>query len=154
MNFENETENGKLYINYPMTEALRDFEPGVCGNGEDCLCVSEQFGSYKKASAEGRRYTDFREYSFEIWREVLNVFVMRVSCLCGADAVMSYYDYRARTDPRILYHCQKKEIARGRVRVVSAFPEFLLDYFPVRFWNVCIRNRKRLMCCGKDHLRK
>lgn len=30
-NFSNETENGKLYISYPMAEALRDFEEGVCG---------------------------------------------------------------------------------------------------------------------------
>ena len=26
--FDNETENGKLYISYPMVEALRDFEAG------------------------------------------------------------------------------------------------------------------------------
>ena len=31
MSFDNETENGKLYISYPMVEALRDFEPGICG---------------------------------------------------------------------------------------------------------------------------
>ena len=30
-NFDNETENGKLYISYPMVEALRDFESGRCG---------------------------------------------------------------------------------------------------------------------------
>ena len=34
---DNETENGKLYISYPMVEALRDYEPGKCGNGEDCF---------------------------------------------------------------------------------------------------------------------
>ena len=28
--FDNETENGKLYISYPMVEALRDFAPGIC----------------------------------------------------------------------------------------------------------------------------
>lgn len=32
--FDNETENGKLYISYPMVEALRDYESGKCGNGE------------------------------------------------------------------------------------------------------------------------
>lgn len=30
ISFDNETENGKLYISYPMVEALRDFESGVC----------------------------------------------------------------------------------------------------------------------------
>lgn len=35
--FNNETENGKLYISYPMVEALRDYKPGVCGNREVCF---------------------------------------------------------------------------------------------------------------------
>lgn len=35
--FDNETENGKLYISYPMVEALRDYEPGKCGDGADCF---------------------------------------------------------------------------------------------------------------------
>lgn len=79
--FNNETENGKLYINYPMVEALRDFTPGICGNGGDCYCRIEQFGDYKHISAYRGIYTDFREYTFEVWRELVNVFVMRVSCL-------------------------------------------------------------------------
>ena len=33
--FDNETENGKLYISYPMVEPLRDYHPGKCGNGAD-----------------------------------------------------------------------------------------------------------------------
>ena len=30
--FDNETENEKLYISYPMVEALRDYKPGICGD--------------------------------------------------------------------------------------------------------------------------
>ena len=33
ISFDNETENGKLYISYPMVEALRDFEEGQCEIG-------------------------------------------------------------------------------------------------------------------------
>lgn len=36
--FDNETENGKLYISYPMVEALRDFEEGKCGITADIRC--------------------------------------------------------------------------------------------------------------------
>ena len=34
--FDNETENGKLYISYPMVEALRDYKPGLCGEKQAC----------------------------------------------------------------------------------------------------------------------
>lgn len=49
--FDNETENGKLYISYPMVEALRDYELGKCGNGVDCFVEIENLGNYKNASA-------------------------------------------------------------------------------------------------------
>ena len=58
--FDNETENGKLYISYPMVEALRDFAPGIC----------------------------------------------------------------------------------GKVFILSAFPEFLLDYFKISFWKTCVKHSK------------
>lgn len=49
--FDNETENGKLYISYPMVEALRDI-PVV---GQDCFsrcCISINAGkSYKEISS-------------------------------------------------------------------------------------------------------
>ena len=46
-NFDNETENGKLYISYPMVEALRDYNPGVCGNKEACYVSIDQMTEYK-----------------------------------------------------------------------------------------------------------
>ena len=43
--FDNETENGKMYISYPMVEALRDYNTGVCGNKESCYVTIEQIRS-------------------------------------------------------------------------------------------------------------
>ena len=50
--FDNETENGKLYISYPMVEALRDFMPGRCGIKEDCFIEKQALIDYKNISAE------------------------------------------------------------------------------------------------------
>ena len=35
--FDNETVNGKLYISYPMVEALRDYKSGICGDRVACF---------------------------------------------------------------------------------------------------------------------
>ena len=35
--FDNETVNGKLYISYPMVEALRDYKSGICGDRVTCF---------------------------------------------------------------------------------------------------------------------
>lgn len=40
----------KLYISYLMVEALRDFEPGICGKSNTCFVAIEELGEYKKVS--------------------------------------------------------------------------------------------------------
>lgn len=50
--FDNETENGKLYISYPMVEALRDFEAGKCGNGDNCFVEISNLAEYKNISSK------------------------------------------------------------------------------------------------------
>ena len=44
--FNNETENGKLYISYPMVEALRDFEAGICGKEQECYVPIEKLSAF------------------------------------------------------------------------------------------------------------
>ncbi len=154
VNFDNETENGKLYINYPMVEALRDFEPGVCGKKSDCYCQINQFADYKQLSADRRIYNDLRKYDFEIWRELLNVFAMRVSCLFNVENVISHDTYCDKVNPYTVYNCQKNYILHGKVFILSGFPEFLLDYFPAKFWNACIKCvRKPVGDCQKDSMK-
>lgn len=142
-NFDNETENGKLYISYPMVEALRDFQRGICGNDKDCCCDVEAFANYKQISAKHAEYPDFRKYTFEIWKEALNVFLMRISCLYNKDGILRYDDYKTNVSPIELYRWQRKYILQEKIFIISAFPEFLLDYFPARFWNACIKSSKR-----------
>ena len=49
--FNNETENRKLYISYPMVEALRDYKSGVCGDKAACFVAVADMKEYKNVSA-------------------------------------------------------------------------------------------------------
>ena len=145
ISFDNETENGKLYISYPMVEALRDFEPGVCGKKDNCFVMHEDLGNYKFLSAEHSIYPQFNAYSFEIWKEVIAVFSMRLSCLVNQAGTMSYDQYAEIINPLEILKLEEKEIPKNRVFVLSAFPEFLLDYFGVKLWKTCVKYKKNLL---------
>ncbi len=150
LSFDNETENGKLYISYPMVEALRDFELGICGDWKRCYCKIEQFGQYKRTSIGREDHGDFRKYTFDIWHEILNIFAMRVSCLLNAEKMISYEEYEQLITPLSIYQLQKVNLMKSQVFVLSAFPEFLFDYFTIRFWNVCVtRSWKAVDNCEK-----
>lgn len=142
VNFDNETENGKLYISYPMVEALRGFIPEQCSLTKDCFSKISEFNEYKKQSGECSQYTKIGKYDFEMWKTILNVFAMRVSCLWDEKVVFEYKDYQNDVSPHTIYKKQKEFIENGEVFILSAFPEFLLDYFQVKFWNANIIYRQ------------
>lgn len=61
--FDNETENGKLYISYPMCEALRDFRYNDCKAFTECFVKLESLYEYKRASGEKNKYADVSMYT-------------------------------------------------------------------------------------------
>ncbi len=150
--FDNETENGKLYISYPMVEALRDFSSGICGNGDSCKCKISELSGYKEISSSRSSFQHFSEYNGHIWNALTEVFAMRVSCLFDQCEVFSYDDYISIVNPLSIYERQKLNLQKDTMYVLSAFPEFLLDYFGESFWSKCIRdvNLKNENC---DYLR-
>ncbi len=146
--FDNETENGKLYISYPMVEALRDYTPSVCGDGKVCFVAATDMKEYKSLSAFRSVNPHFREYGYENWKDIIDVFAMRVSCLFDFADTLEYEKYTELVNPGVIYLLEEKKTWAEDVFVLSAFPEFLVDYFGVKLWRACVRhkNNKRESC--------
>lgn len=140
--FDNETENGKLYISYPMVEALRDFAPGKCGGGSDCFVDVKEFGDYKNTSALRAFNPHFKEYDIDVWREIIDIFVMRLTCLCEEISAITYEKYVEKITPNEIYNAERKTAEYERIFVLSAFPEFLIDYFGVRLWKTSVKHTR------------
>lgn len=149
-NFDNETENGKLYISYPMVEALRDFESGRCGKRGQCFVPITEMGKYRFASAKHSFYPQFKNYDISVWKELIEVFAMRISCLMDSDSIITYKQYVEMASPYAIYKMEKNEIQEHRVFVLSAFPEFLLDYLGIKLWRVCVRHTGVLPKHGRE----
>ena len=143
--FDNETENGKLYISYPMVEALRDYEHGKCGNGIDCFVEIQELGNYKNTSATRAYNPHFKEYDIDAWKEIIDVFAMKVSCLYKMSDTMEYEQYFSEVTQSEIYTLESKEAEKHKVFVLSAFPGFLLDYFGMKLWKTSVRHRKNQM---------
>jgi hypothetical protein len=140
--FDNETENGKLFVSYPMVEALYDYRAGDCQAFTGCFVPLDEIGGYKRLSGEGNLNAGARmDYSH--WKDAIEVFALRVRCLLELDE-MSFDDYRERVTPLAIYEAQRVTCSsRASVFVLSAFPEFLLDYFKRDFWNSHVKKTRR-----------
>ena len=140
VSFDNEKENGKLYISYPMVEALRDFEEGKCGKIGRCYVPIDELGNYKSVSAEYALYPSFKDYDIIVWKSLIEVFAMRISCLIDSDRTVTYEQYTKDISPYEIYKREEYEIKKQMIFVLSAFPEFLLDYFGVKLWRTCVKH--------------
>ena len=79
---------------------------------------------------------------FATWKEIIEVFAVRISCLYEMSDTMEYEQYSREVTPGEIYAMEVKEAEKQRVFILSAFPEFLLDYFGVRLWKTSVRHTK------------
>ncbi|MBR0173859.1 MAG: hypothetical protein IJQ21_13835 [Lachnospiraceae bacterium] len=136
--FNNETENGKLYISYPMSEALRDYRKGSCRAFTDCYYPLSKISSYKRDSGDGNENSDIRKYTRDRWDDIVASYLCRCSCLLRGhidrDELRKWF-YET-VDVEALFEMQQRVISeKHSIFVLSAFPEFLLEYFKREYWD-------------------
>ena len=140
---DNETELGKLYISYPMVEAIRDYVPDGCASsGPNCFIHRSDFRSYKNASAINPAHAAVKDFSFEQWRDIIANYVYRASCLFSFQD-LAYDAFVSSVYPRFIFEKQMVFYQRAeRVMILSCLPEFLVDYSR-KYWIAAIGKRQK-----------
>lgn len=145
--FDNEHENGKLYISYPMVEALYDYRAGQCQSHSGCFIDATDIPTYKQISGEGNPNVS-KHMEIMQWKDSIACFALRCKCLLNMET-LSFELYREQVTVKALFDRERKLLHEdGKVFALSAFPEFLLDYSDVKFFNhmAPLRNLKFDRC--------
>ena len=149
--FNNETENGLLYLSYPMAEALRHYKDKKtfkdllakckggnklstmnCPNKNSCPdienCKSEPH--YKEIVQKNCRsqLTNMNKYDKQIWKELIEAHVCKMNYLVNNTYTLPT---KTETQSTIFDKQLEKHINRfcPQVAVLSAFPIYILDYY-------------------------
>lgn len=147
--FDNETENGKLYISYPMVEALYDYQDTLCESFSSCFISINDVSNYKNIAGYGNPNASHR-MDIASWKSVLNIFALRVKCLFNLEE-LDFSTYRKWITPMAIYKKEYDLMQEAKnVFVLSAFPEFLFDYYKIDFWKTMTPIKKyRFDSCPK-----
>lgn len=144
--FNDETDNGRLYINYPMVEAIRytktlpdkDFWTYVISR-KDCTdssfkSIADSFSDYKSLdflTLSPRRPATDKERSTRLgnWSLLIAQNVSKANYLCrGENSIPEDKDV---VNQLAVFDAQKRYLTSSEsVSILSAFPLFLFDYFP------------------------
>lgn len=141
--FDNETELGKLYISYPMVEAIRDFNYSDCGTANgDCFRARSDFGTYKNDSGQIKSNNDISDYDFSNWKAMIANFIHRASCFFRINHI-NRQDFIELVNPLSVFRKEIEFYSKiEKIFILSCFPEFLIDYSE-NYWNAAIGKRKK-----------
>lgn len=60
----------------------------------------------------------------------------------GNAEVISYEQYLDEANPHDIFMCEQALAGNNKVFIISAFPEFLVDYFGMKLWRTCVKHAK------------
>lgn len=135
--FKEETDSGKLYISYPMVEAIKHLPDDVDFSSVTISCKNKKIScgkdqiSYKEhvAKTGNKKYKDISKIDHKDWKYIINEHCCKLSFLMDQGFNFPHKNY----DQISIFHKQQDKHIKTKkeVSVLSSFPIFILDYYGV-----------------------
>lgn len=143
--FNDETDEGKLYISYPMVEAIRHFQdlesfkylavkckrtncPYMVNCEDKDNCINEPHYKTFSASDSRPQLSNINSYSSDVWRELIAAHICKANYLVHdtfayPESLISQESiFKSQLEKYISHKCPQ-------VAVLSAFPLYVLEYY-------------------------
>lgn len=136
--FDNETENGKLYISYPMVEALKHLKKDKL-DINNYLVEAKTRINYKNFVSQNTDYENLVNLTKRNWFFIISENLKRCLFLLEIKNI-NYEIYSNMINQESIFNKQlNKYISKEeKVLVLSAFPFFLIEYFGEEFFSLVV----------------
>lgn len=134
--FDNETENGKLYISYPMVESIKDVS--LERKGYDNFCISlSQSGDYKEIVNRQSDFSNYNRITRSMWLCACKASVKRAGFLVRNTEECDYDTFIKSVTQKEIYSVQRDKFVNGNktIAIINAIPLFLVEYYKENFWD-------------------
>lgn len=139
--FDNETEYGKLYINYPMVESFKHFKSIPDQNYNSYKVKVQDCNTYKHDVAKLTCINDYRKISKDQYINILNQNLAKINLLVNNLQQCNFETYRNTITQKNVYNFQKAEINKsGELYIINSFCLWPLDYFSKEFFESVVTN--------------
>lgn len=139
--FNNETELGKLYVSYPMIEAIKEIDAKTMDYKRLYLPLDE-ISYYKQSPFSQSDFNNYSNFDTERWFIACNASQKRASLLAQYKEQCDYNYFIHNLEQERLYAYQKQNyINNGHLLcILNSVPLFLLEYYGEDLWNRVIVN--------------
>jgi hypothetical protein len=128
--FNNENNNGKLYISYPMVEAFKHIKRAT--NFRETTYEITKGKKYKNHVDSSTDFPDIRKFNKSSWNYIILENCKKANLLVrGVYRKPSFRKVLENLKQEKIFDGQRKHhiIPHGQVAVLSAFPFFIIEYF-------------------------
>lgn len=139
--FDNETEKGKLYINYPMVESIRYFKKEL--PDEDYYTYTTNLFIGRKFKEDTNNFSHYKNLEFitskdknqqSNWKHIIDLNIKKANHICS--------DLNELPSKKISINQQEifknqlsKYVSKNEIAILNSFPLFLYEYFPINYFN-------------------
>ncbi len=124
--FNEETDKGKLYISYPMVEALKHIADFDTFKDLKVNCKIEKYKQLVNIQCISD-FIDFNVYTLDIWKKIIPVHLKKANYITNNDFV---FPTKLIEQTTLFAKQFETYISKDQtIAVVSAFPLFLNDYY-------------------------
>jgi hypothetical protein len=141
--FNNETENGKLFISYPMVESLIDMD-GLCDcNEERSKVLAKHNIEYKKFVNKASPIKFFSRMRKDDWEKIIKKSVLKANSIVKDEYIKPEYSVFLTFDQLVIFSKQLSRFIHplAKVAILCSFPMFILDYYGAILYDMILKER-------------
>lgn len=138
--FDNETEQGKLYISYPMVESIKEISVQNMAYNRLYLMLDE-IQDYKSSLSTQSDYENYLSITKDMWIIACKASLRRASLIVRNTEQCTYEQFIQKVTQLEIYHAEKQYYINNPsgyyLAILNSIPLFLLEYFDENFYEKC-----------------
>lgn len=141
--FNNETENGKLFISYPMVESLIDLY-GLCDcKGDRSKVLAKHNIGYKKLVIKTSPIKSLSHMRKDDWEVIIKKSVLKANSIVRDEYLIPEYPVFLSFDQQEIFNNQLCKFIHplAKVAILCGFPLFILDYYGKALYDMILKER-------------
>lgn len=128
--FNDSTNNGKLYINYPMMQSYKHIKSFYDDEFKDRTVEVSKCAKYKELVGEESIVKDLRKYNFPIIMKLIGFHLKKVNYILNNNYKIPSYEEFYKLNLNEIYKIQCEFIKHNKVSVLNTFLFNIIEYNP------------------------
>ena len=134
--FNESTENGKIYINYPMMQSYRHFNKLPNKEFKDVIITKEDAKNYKEIVGNISNYTCVEHHSYALFVSLAYHHLLKLHYILNGKFELPPKDFIYNAKQVDLFDKQLSLLnSNGWIYVINTFMLYLVEYNPTTFYN-------------------